>query len=113
LRSEDSEADASGGREPPADPVKALWDRGLAILGEKHRSLLGKMRQTYGAPAVLAAIVECENECPSDPPSYFIACCERRKGNGRQADSAAAHARAVGILGNAALDTERPDYRSP
>lgn len=85
LRSEeDSGTDVPGGKPPPSapDPVKAMWDRGVAILGPKSRSLLGQMISRYKAPAVLAAIVECENEQPVDPVPYFVACCERRKGNG-------------------------------
>jgi hypothetical protein len=100
---EDSDAVASGAV-APIDPVKGLWDRGLAILGKGQRSLFGKMRRTYGDPAVLAAIVECENTYPSDPPAYFVACCQRGKGNGRNVAAAAEHAHALDILGKAALD---------
>ncbi len=76
----DSEAIASGAvapARPPADPVKDLWERGLAILGSGQRALLGKLRKAHGDPAVLAAIVACERENPSDPVSFFVTCCQR------------------------------------
>lgn len=71
-----SDADASA---KAPNGVDALWHRGLAILGEDRRSLLGKYRKTYGDVVVLAAIVECEKEQPSEPASFFVACCDRRK----------------------------------
>jgi hypothetical protein len=88
-KKEDSDADASDGVMPSkaSDPVKNLWDRGLAIFGEKRRALFGKYRKTYGDVIVLAAIVECENELPSDPVAYFVACCERRRRNARTGDA--------------------------
>lgn len=107
-RKEDSEADASGAG-APVDPVRVLWGQALEILGQGQRSLIGKMRKEYGDVALLEAIVETKNECPSDPPSYFVACCQRRKGNGR---SAAGHAGALDILARAALDfDERQSHR--
>jgi len=101
----DSVASATGADAPAAaDPVKSIFDRGLAILGPGQRSLLGKYRKDYGDTVVLAAIVQCENEQPSDPPAYFVACCERRRGNGRQASAEAGHSRALDILAKAAID---------
>lgn len=90
LRSEVSDASASGGEPPPSapDPVKAMWNRGLAIIGKDNRSLLGQMASRYGKPAVMAAIVECEREQPIEPLGYFIACCERRQVNGSGRGSA-------------------------
>jgi uncharacterized protein YdaU (DUF1376 family) len=89
LRSEEysEELRSSGAaRAPPLpyDGVKSLWDKGLSILGPKQRSLLGKLRKSHGDPAVLAAIVDCEAENPSDPPAFLIACCQRRHDNDRK-----------------------------
>jgi uncharacterized protein YdaU (DUF1376 family) len=89
LRSEDYSEPlrASGSaRAPPmpADGAKSLWDKGLSILGPKQRSLLGKLRKSHGDTAVLAAIVDCEAENPSDPPAFLIACCQRRHDNDRK-----------------------------
>ncbi len=80
-----SDANASGGLTPPAeeDPVQQIFDRGLAIVGPKHRALLGKLRKECGDIAVLGAISECETECPSDPVPYLIAAAERRKSRGK------------------------------
>jgi uncharacterized protein YdaU (DUF1376 family) len=82
---EDSDANASGAG-APADPVKELWDRALAILGKGQRTLLGKLRKEHGDPAVLSAIVACDADHPSDPVAFFIACCKRHseQGHGRR-----------------------------
>jgi hypothetical protein len=77
-----SEPNGSGGKPPSDDPVQQIFDRGLAIVGDKHRSLLGKLRRSCGDIAVLGAIAECESQCPSDPVPYLIAAAERRKPNG-------------------------------
>jgi uncharacterized protein YdaU (DUF1376 family) len=95
---EDSEASASA---MPPDPVKHLFDGILRILGPKGRALAGKLRKEYGDVAVLEAVAETERECPSDPASYLIGCCKRRKGDG------SSHARDLDILGQAALDAEQ------
>lgn len=82
VGSEDKES--SGGESPPGhpfDPVKDLWDRGLKIVGTDHRSLLGKMRKVHGDPAVLAAIVSCEEQTPSEQLSYFVKCLSKPKPN--------------------------------
>ncbi len=80
------EPDGSTGALAPIDPIKALWDRGKAILGNtpQARSLLGKMRKRHGNPIVLAAIVQCEAEAPSDPAAYFVRCCDVRGTDKRQ-----------------------------
>jgi len=66
---------------PPSDPIKDLWQRGLAVLGgatPQARSLLGKLRKTHGDVVVLQAIARCEAEQPCDPPAYLIKSCEAR-----------------------------------
>jgi hypothetical protein len=64
---------------PPAttDPIKSLFDRGLAVLGGQPtaRSLLGKLRREHGDAAVLAAISAAEAEAPSEPVAWLIAAC--------------------------------------
>jgi uncharacterized protein YdaU (DUF1376 family) len=82
---EDSEASPL----PPSDPVKEIFDRGLAILGPTHRSLLGKFRKSHGDEAVLDAILSCEAEGPSEPVGFFIGCLKRAPParNGHDKDS--------------------------
>ena len=66
---------------PVTDPIKELWNRGLAVLGgatPQARSLLGKLRKQHGDIAVLNSISQCEAEQPSDPAAYLIRCCEAR-----------------------------------
>lgn len=80
-----SDPNGSGAGAPVDDPVKALWDRGLAIIGEGNRSLLGKARREHGDVAVLAAITACESEKPSDPAAFFFRCLtvrEQRRASG-------------------------------
>jgi uncharacterized protein YdaU (DUF1376 family) len=60
--------------ETPPDPVKALWDRGKSILGERAGPLIGKARKEHGDIAVMAAISACEEQNPSDPAGYFAKC---------------------------------------
>jgi hypothetical protein len=79
-----SEPNGSGGK-PPDDPVKDMFDRGVAILGEKGRSLIGQARQKHKDLAVLEAIGRCEEVRPSDPAAFFIkalAAVERKGANG-------------------------------
>jgi len=82
LESErDSEAFASAGAAAPPGSVKDLFDRGVKILG--RRGLLGKMRKQFGDAAVMAAIVACEAELPSDPAGFFVKCCMTHAAAGR------------------------------
>jgi len=91
IDSEEAGASSALG-EPRAsarDPVKEIFERGVAILGGKHRSLLGKARKQFGDVAVLRAITQTEAEQPSEPVGYFLACCERhRLGNGQKLSAA-------------------------
>lgn len=68
------------GGKPPPDPVKAMFERCVAILGENNRALVGKARRDYGDPAVLAAVQACEEERPSDPVGFFFGCLRHRPG---------------------------------
>jgi uncharacterized protein YdaU (DUF1376 family) len=68
------------GADAPVDPIKALWDRGLAIVGDTPpgRRVLGGLRKRYGDEAVRAAIAEAEGELPSEPVSFLEGVCLRR-----------------------------------
>jgi len=69
--------------EPPDDPVKQIFDRGLALYvaagmaAGNARKLIGKQRQEFGNTAMLAAIGACETEMASDPVSFIAACLVR------------------------------------
>jgi hypothetical protein len=73
-------AGAPSDREP-VDLVKALFDRGKEVLGQKSGDVLGKMRRQYGDVAVLDAIVACEDTSPSNPVAFFVAVLNRRNGH--------------------------------
>lgn len=79
---EGSVPNGTGADAPPDDPVKALFDRGAAILGEKNRSILGKARKAHGDLIVLQAIQACEEERPSDPTAFFLKCLSARTSPG-------------------------------
>ncbi len=88
----DSEAKASAtaGAAPPSDPVKILWDRGVALLLDVHlpevraRRLVGGWRREFNDAAVMAAIVACEHEEASDPVAFIAGCLQhsRKQTNG-------------------------------
>jgi uncharacterized protein YdaU (DUF1376 family) len=89
-RKKDSEAKASAAAVAPAmlpDPVKILWNRGLALLlgaelpDARARRLIGGWRKEFSDAAVLAAIVACEHEAASEPVAFIAGCLHHsRKG---------------------------------
>jgi uncharacterized protein YdaU (DUF1376 family) len=87
LRSEGSVAYATGADAPSFDPVKEIFDRGLKILGQAQRSLLGKLRKQHGDVAVLEAICACESEHPTDPAPFLIRSCEAHSAPKRKSPS--------------------------
>lgn len=72
-----SEANASGG-EPPADPIKEVFDLGVALLvaggrtESQSRSLIGKWRKATGSDAaVLDGLLDCRARSISDPVEWL------------------------------------------
>lgn len=65
---EGSDANASGGKPPEIDPVKALFDLGVAMLVEdgkpssQARSLVGKWRKAVGDEKVRILLMEATNK---------------------------------------------------
>lgn len=66
------------------DPVKAIFDRGIALFSAANvperqaRSIIGQARRSHGIQDVMAAIVACEDERPSEPVAYFERCLNSR-----------------------------------
>lgn len=85
-RGDGSPSDSGGSAPPPSptatppDPVKAVFDRGVAALGDtpSTRSLIGKARKQFGDLAVIEIIAALEREVPSDPVPWFVAACKSR-----------------------------------
>lgn len=81
LSKEDSASEPDGSSAAAAsaatDPTKAIFDRGLAILGPTRRSLLGRLCRDHGEPAVLEAIIACETEQPVEPAAFLLGCLAR------------------------------------
>lgn len=71
-----SEANASGG-EPPADPIKQVFDLGVALLAEagtdakQARSLIGKWRKNKSDAEVLQALLDCRARSISNPVEWI------------------------------------------
>jgi uncharacterized protein YdaU (DUF1376 family) len=87
IKKEDTLAKANGADAPSFDPVKEIFDRGLRILGQAQRSLLGKLRKQHGDIAVLEAICACETEHPSDPAPFLIRSCKAHSAPKRKSPS--------------------------
>lgn len=54
------------------------WSLGVAVLGEKGRSHLGKLVATYGEAVVAEAAAEAVREKPGEPKAWLTAACEAR-----------------------------------
>lgn len=86
------------GAEAPIDPVKELFDAGVALLTStgtspsQARSLIGKWRKEQGEAAVLAAIVAARDHGVSSPVEWISA---RFRGASAQEDEVAAIRRAT------------------
>jgi hypothetical protein len=70
----------NGRIEDPPDPEKAMWDAGVALLGESGRPLLGKLAKAHGQAAVMAAIAETVSAHVPDPKPYLVACLKPKPG---------------------------------
>jgi len=75
---EDSVAYATGAGSAPADPLKAMWDRGKAVLGKSAGSLIGQAQRDHGYEAVIEAITATEHQGAAAPIEYFIACLKQK-----------------------------------
>lgn len=66
--------------EPPAalSAKDRLWALGVAILGEKARSFLGKAVATYGEDSVLDCLIACNAEQPGEPKGWLTKAFEAR-----------------------------------
>lgn len=77
-REEDSEANASGAA-APGDPVKALFDEGVKLLGasgtpeKQARSLIGKWRGKHGNEATQTALNEAADCGITEPVAWIEA----------------------------------------
>jgi len=98
LKEEDSDsasaesAAASAAPRSPVDPIKALFDKGVALLcaarvpEKQARSVIGKWNGEYGVAAVMAAIVAAEDEPTVMDPIAFIVRCLNNSKRGRAAN---------------------------
>jgi hypothetical protein len=75
--SAESSEDKSSGQSPAIDPVKSLFDLGVAILTDasipekEARSLVGKWRKQKTDAEVLTALLECRTQAISEPVEWL------------------------------------------
>jgi uncharacterized protein YdaU (DUF1376 family) len=70
----------------PINPIKVMFDRGVALLRragvpeKQARAMIGKWRGEFGDAAVLSATEATENEpSVSEPVSFFVGCLNQAK----------------------------------
>ena len=80
-----SEAKASGAdapqqpsRQEPPDPKKALWDLGVAILGDKNRAVIGAACKRVGEQRVAEVFAQMAADPKADPKAWFVAATSER-----------------------------------
>lgn len=56
----------------PAGPRKQLWDMGVAVLGDKARSLIGQAIKRVGEQSVGEALGRLATKPMADPKTFFI-----------------------------------------
>jgi hypothetical protein len=81
-------AGASAELATPMTAKEQVWTLGPALLGEKSRSVLGKLVATYGEELVAGVLADCAKEQPGEPKPWVIASCASRKERPKSAHSA-------------------------
>lgn len=77
LRTRDTVTNVTAAEAAPDDPVKAIFDTGVALLtgagksATQARSIIGKWRKEQGDTATLAAIVAARDHGPSNPVEWI------------------------------------------
>lgn len=60
----------------PSTAKDRLWAVGIAVLGEKGRSLLGQMVAKHGEDVVDRAVASMAKEQPGEPKAWLVKACE-------------------------------------
>lgn len=79
IPSEDSVLRTGEAPPDPPDPRKAIFDLGVSLLGEKHRSLIGKAVSVHGDQKIGAILGEMAARLPIDPVSYFAKATQKNE----------------------------------
>lgn len=88
LTSESNDSgDSAASATPPQSGIEAspmsdkdtVWTLGPALLGDKARSVLGKLVATHGESLVAAVLMDCAREKPGESKSWVIAACASRQ----------------------------------
>lgn len=78
-----SEAKASAA---PSSAKDRIWSIGVALLGEKGRSLLGQLVAKHGEDVVDRAIAATAKEQPGEPKAWLVKACEAEAATERRAN---------------------------
>lgn len=84
------------------DPVKVMFDSGIALLGQSGvpassaRSVIGKWRAAHGVEAVIAALGRAKREGAIEPVAFIEGCFRRRKSQDEEMFGAFGRIREVG-----------------
>ncbi len=62
---------------PPEDPRELVWRIGVELMGDRSRSLIGKLVKQHGAEAVAKVLAGMAVTCPAEPRAYLVAALER------------------------------------
>ena len=98
ARSQSSVTNVTAAEAAPDDPVKAIFEIGVALLtvgsrkATQARSVIGKWRKDHGDAATLAAIVAARDHGPSEPVEWING---RFRAVGEQEDASRALSRAT------------------
>lgn len=79
ARGEESREEGDSVAKATAAPSSAkdrLWAVGIAVLGEKGRSLLGQMVAKHGDDVVDRAVASMAKEQPGEPKAWLVKACE-------------------------------------
>lgn len=77
VHKEKSSVAKATGAEAPIDPVKAMFDGGVALLGaagireSSARQIIGKWRKSHGAEAIIVALGRAQREGAIDPVGFI------------------------------------------
>lgn len=90
-----ADADASAEFASPMTAKETVWTLGPALLGERQRTLLGKLVATYGEGVVASVLTDCAKEQPGEPKSWVVAACATRQQGGKSGAGGANAGRSV------------------
>lgn len=90
AREEESREEGNSEAKASAESSSAkdrLWAVGIAVLGEKCRSLLGQLVKKHGEDVVDRAVASMAKEQPGEPKAWLVKACEAEAKNQRRVET--------------------------